>query len=146
MRLKRVVLAAALILVFLAALGSYVFQAKPVLSFQPGRDAASLRVEAESVAGKVKIVLSGVGRYTVTSVRLTVTDYFVNPLIPSTFVLDAPETLPVTFVLPSNWTITVTGPYSSGQTIMVELQGTWWAFGALPIPITLTATTRILWI
>jgi hypothetical protein len=140
------VLAAALILVFLAALGSYVFEAGPVLRFQAGRDAASLRAEVASTTGKVKLVISGVGTYTIRSVTIKVTDYSIHPLVPTAFVLGAAESLPVTLLLPSNWTISVTGPYTTGQTITVELQGTWWAFSAAPIPITLTATTRVLWI
>jgi hypothetical protein len=94
----------------------------------------------------VKLVVSGFGTCIVKSVTIKVTDYSINPLVPTTFVLGTAENLPVTLLLPSNWTISVTGPYTSGQMITVELQGTWWAFGAAPIPFTLTATARILWI
>ncbi len=146
MRMRRIVLAASLILALLAVLEGYVFQAKPVLNFRAGRDAASLRAEAGSVTGEVKLVIAGIGKYTVNSITIRVTDYYINPLIPTTSLLDASASLPATFVLPSDWVISVSGPYSSGQTITVELQGSMWAFDAVPIPITLTATTRILWI
>lgn len=120
---RRVLLVVALIFVFVAASGSYLFQAKPVLGFRAGRDAASLRAEAGSVTGEIKLVISGTRKYTVSSITVRVTDYYINPLIPTTSLLDASVRLPATFVLPSNWTISVTGPYSSGQTITVELQG-----------------------
>jgi len=144
-RWKRAVLATAAVLVILAGLGSFLFQGRPVLAFQPGRDAATLHAAASSTTGELKLMIHGAGRYVVTSLKIKVNEYFVYAPLPTTFPLYTSESLPVTFTLPANWTISVNGPYSSGQTITVELEGTWWASGVIPVPITLTAITKILW-